>query len=50
MHVIIFIFISITLPEIKTKEIDYISVEIINEEIKEEKISQKPNEIKKKVK
>ena len=50
MHVIIFIFISITLPEIKTKEIDYISVEIINEEIKEEKISQKTTEIKKKVK
>jgi hypothetical protein len=45
--VIIFVFISITLPEIKTKEINYISVEIINEETKEEKIPQKPTEVKK---
>ena len=32
IHILVFILISITLPEIKTKEIDYISVEIINEE------------------
>ena len=35
IHGFIFVFISITLPEVKTKTIDYISVEIINEEIKE---------------
>ena len=37
MHLLIFVFISITLPEIKTKEIDYISIEIINEKVKEGK-------------
>ena len=37
IHGLIFVFISVTLPEIKTKEIDYISVEIINEEVKEVK-------------
>ena len=34
IHLLVFILISITLPEIKTKEIDYIAIEIINEEIK----------------
>jgi outer membrane biosynthesis protein TonB len=33
IHALVFLFISITLPEIKTKEIEYISVEIINEKI-----------------
>jgi len=37
IHGLIFVFISITLPKIQTKEIDYISVEIINEGIKKEK-------------
>jgi hypothetical protein len=37
IHGLIFVFIFITLPKIKTKEIDYISVEIINEGIKKEK-------------
>jgi hypothetical protein len=41
IHLVVFIFISITLPEIKTKEIDYISVEIIHEKIKKlEKIKE----------
>jgi len=35
VHGLVFVFISVTLPEIKTKELDYISVEIIHEEIKE---------------
>ncbi len=33
IHLIVFLLITISLPEIKTKEIDYISIEIINEEI-----------------
>jgi hypothetical protein len=37
IHGLIFVFIFITLPKIKTKEINYISVEIINEGIKEAK-------------
>jgi len=37
IHGLIFVLISITLPEIKTKEVDYISVEIINEGVKEVK-------------
>ena len=41
IHILVFILISITLPEIKTKEIDYISVEIINEETKENKKPEK---------
>ena len=36
IHGLIFIFIFITLPKIKIKEIDYISVEIINEGVKKE--------------
>ena len=32
IHGLIFVLISVTLPEIKTKEINYISVEIVNEE------------------
>ena len=36
IHGLIFVFIFITLPKIKIKEIDYISVEIINEGAKKE--------------
>ena len=36
IHGLIFVFIFITLPKIKIKEIDYISVEIINEGVKKE--------------
>ncbi len=44
MHAFVFLLISITLPEIKTKEIDFIPVEIIEEkEIKKEKILKKIN-------
>jgi len=38
IHLLVFILISVTLPEIKTKEIDFISIEIINEEVNENKI------------
>ena len=38
IHLIVFILISVTLPEIKTKEIDFISIESINEEVNENKI------------
>jgi len=37
IHLIVFFLVTISLPEIKTKEIDYISVEIINETIDEKK-------------
>jgi hypothetical protein len=47
IHILVFILISITLPEIKTKEIDYISVEIINEEPDEKKVSEETKENKK---
>ena len=47
IHILVFILISITLPEIKTKEIDYISVEIINEETNEKTISEETKENKK---
>ena len=46
IHGLIFVFISITLPEIKTKEIDYISVEIINEGIKKVKNTKEVKEVK----
>ena len=50
LHTLIFVLISITLPEIKTKEIDYIPIEIIVEEedddkIKEETVKNLPKEI-----
>ena len=44
IHILVFILISITLPEIKTKEIDYISVEIINEETDEKAVSEETKE------
>ena len=47
IHILVFILISITLPEIKTKEIDYISVEIINEEPDEKIVSEETKENKK---
>ena len=47
IHILVFILISITLPEIKTKEIDYISVEIINEEPDEKTVSEETKENKK---
>ena len=47
IHILVFILISITLPEIKTKEIDYISVEIINEEPDEKIVSEEAKENKK---
>ena len=37
IHGLIFVFIFVTIPKIKKKEVDYISVEIINEGIKEAK-------------
>ena len=40
IHLLVFILISITLPEIKTKEIDFISIEIVNEEADENKITE----------
>ena len=40
LHTLIFILISITLPEIKTKEIDYIPIEIIVEEENDDKIKE----------
>jgi len=46
IHLLVFILISVTLPEIKTKEIDYIAIEIINEEIKENKSTLETEEIK----
>ena len=46
IHLLVFILISVTLPEIKTKEIDYIAIEIINEEIKENKSTLEIEEIK----
>ena len=46
IHLLVFILISVTLPEIKTKEIDYIAIEIINEEIKENKSTIEKKEIK----
>jgi len=46
IHLLVFILISVTLPEIKTKEIDYIAIEIINEEIKEDKSTLEKEEIK----
>ena len=46
IHLLVFILISVTLPEIKTKEIDYIAIEIINEEIKENKSTLEKEEIK----
>lgn len=46
MHLIVFIFISITLPEIKTKEMDYIFVEIISEEIQETALNEEIKEVK----
>ena len=46
IHLLVFILISVTLPEIKTKEIDYIAIEIINEEIKENKSIVEKEEIK----
>ena len=46
IHLLVFILISVTLPEIKTKEIDYIAIEIINEEIKENKSTVEKKEIK----
>lgn len=46
IHLLVFILISVTLPEIKTKEIDYIAIEIINEEIKENKSTLVKEEIK----
>tara|TARA_B100000686_G_scaffold327034_1_gene385506 strand:+ start:2401 stop:3186 length:786 start_codon:yes stop_codon:yes gene_type:complete len=48
MHAFVFLLISITLPEIKTKEIDFIPVEIVEEkEIKEKEIIKKVNTPKK---
>ena len=44
LHLFIFILISITLPEIKTKELDYIPVEIIIEDEKEEFTEKKQKE------
>lgn len=44
LHLFIFILISITLPEIKTKELDYIPVEIIIEDKKEEFTEKKQKE------
>jgi len=41
MHITIFLLITVTLPEIKTKEIDFIPVEIIEEKeiiVKEKEI------------
>lgn len=46
IHLLVFILISVTLPEIKTKEIDYIAIEIINEEVKENKSPLEKEEIK----
>ena len=46
IHILVFILISITLPEIKTKEIDYIAIEIINEEMEENKSPVEKEEIK----
>jgi len=60
MHITIFLLITVTLPEIKTKEIDFIPVEIIEEKeiivkekkivIKEKKIIKKKNIVKPKPK
>ena len=60
MHITIFLLITVTLPEIKTKEIDFIPVEIIEEKeiivkekeivIKEKKIIEKKNIVKPKPK
>ena len=47
IHLVVFIFISITLPEIKTKEIDYIAVEIIHEEVKKSKKIKEIEEVEK---
>ena len=41
IHLLVFVLISVTLPEIKTKEIDFISIEIVNEEVNENKIIEK---------
>ena len=41
IHLLVFVLISITLPEIKTKEIDFISIEIVNEEVDKNKIIEK---------
>ena len=46
IHGLIFVFIFITLPKIKIKEIDYISVEIINEGVKKEEEKTLVKEIK----
>ena len=46
IHGLIFVFIFITLPKIKIKEIDYISVEIINEGVKKEEEKALVKEIK----
>ena len=50
LHTLIFVLISITLPEIKTKRNNYIPIEIIVEEedddkIKEETVKNLPKEI-----
>lgn len=51
MHAFVFLLISITLPEIKTKEIDFIPVEIIEEEeIKKKEIVKKINPPKEEIK
>jgi len=58
MHIVIFLLITITLPEIKTKEIDFIPIEIIEEKekivkekiVKEKKIIEKKDIIKPKPK
>ena len=46
IHLLVFILISVTLPEIKTKEIDYIAIEIINEEVQENNSPVEQEEIK----
>ncbi len=47
IHGLIFVLISVTLPEIKTKEINYISVEIVNEDLKVVKEVKEVKEVKK---
>ena len=53
MHITVFLLITVTLPEIKTKEIDFISVEIIEEKekiVKEKEVIEKKNIVKPKPK
>ena len=53
IHILVFILISVTLPEIKTKEIDFMSIEIVNDvniekKVTEEKVENKTIKKKKK--